>query len=295
MSPGAQLQAIRTQNGTIPNSSLHIRSITPQSRSLARLAILHGYGDHSGRYSHFMTHLAQRGIACHALDFTGHGLSRGRRGFVRSWDQFLSDTQTFLRAEMFERGEAPLFLLGHSHGALVLAMAGIEGLLAAHNPAGCIFSAPYFQNRVRVRRAKLALARVCNHVIPWLPIRSGIPAQWLSSDPSMMAERDADPLALRIATPRWFMTMQAAQRRALAQARLFTHPMLMLIPGADPIANPAASEQFFLECGSADKEIHRYPAMMHEILRESGREAIFDRIVDWIIHRNTVKAHERDG
>ena len=100
--------------------TLHRRAVVAPSPAFARLAILPGYGDHSGRYVEFMRWMARRGVTCHALDFRGHGLSAGRRGFVRRWDEFLDDLNAFL-AQPALAGDGPLFVLGHSHGGLVVA------------------------------------------------------------------------------------------------------------------------------------------------------------------------------
>jgi len=73
------------------------RSALPVSRPWARLLIVHGYGEHCGRYVHFMQWLAERGVACEAIDLRGHGRSPGRRGFVRRWEEYLDDLQAFLQ------------------------------------------------------------------------------------------------------------------------------------------------------------------------------------------------------
>src|SRR5947209_4783068 len=79
----------------------------------ATLVFVHGYGDHSGRYLHFLEWLARRGVACHAFDLRGQGQSTGRRGFVRRWEDYLEDLASFfaldaLRAELNDG--RPLFL-----------------------------------------------------------------------------------------------------------------------------------------------------------------------------------------
>src|SRR3954468_14516314 len=88
-------------SGTITTSDglqLFRRGVTPADpgHSTARLALLHGYGDHSGRYLHFMRWLAGRGVACHSFDFRGHGRSPGLPVYVRRWDEYLDDLAAFL-------------------------------------------------------------------------------------------------------------------------------------------------------------------------------------------------------
>src|SRR3954468_8280347 len=117
---------------------------------LARMLVFHGYGDHSGRFAHFQRWLATRGVASDAFDFRGHGRSGGKRGFVRRWDEYLDDVQAILAAcrpvwSSENLAQLPLFVLGHSHGGLILAAAGIRGVLREDEVAGCIMSGPYLK------------------------------------------------------------------------------------------------------------------------------------------------------
>src|SRR5205807_10470574 len=86
-------EKIRSTESFIPGGAgkLFYRSVMPAGTAWARLALLHGYGDHCGRYLHLFKWLAERGVACHAIDFRGHGRSEGKRGFVRRWEEFLDD------------------------------------------------------------------------------------------------------------------------------------------------------------------------------------------------------------
>src|SRR5262249_43102164 len=143
------------------------RWVTPPNPRAA-LALVHGYGDHSGRHAHFLRFLAENGIAAHAFDLQGQGRSPGPRGFVRHWEDYLLDLDAFLALPEIRGARDPLFLLGHSHGALVLCAAAILGM--GENLAlarGCILTSPFFRNRMRVPRYKKLIARAVNPVLPW--------------------------------------------------------------------------------------------------------------------------------
>src|SRR6266516_2676582 len=94
---------------------LFYRSVMPSGAAWARLALLHGYGDHCSRYLHFFRWLAERSVACHAIDFRGHGRSDGKRGFVRRWGEFLDDADALMEQAGMKKGDGPpSFVLGHS-------------------------------------------------------------------------------------------------------------------------------------------------------------------------------------
>jgi lysophospholipase len=266
-----------------PGGPLHVRTaLSPRDTVFARLAILPGYGDHSGRYAEFMRWLAARGVTCHALDFRGHGLSAGRRGYVRRWDEFLDDLQAF-RSHVTSRPgepEVPTLLLGHSHGGLVAATAGVRGLL--DSVAGCVLTSPFLRSLIHVPRWKLSAARAANACIPWLRMRSGLQPEMMTHDPAMAEESRGDQLLVRCATPGWYFSMLETQTSTRASAAAFTRPLLLLAGSEDAIADPRAAEAFCAVPGAADKTFRLLPGQRHELLRESERAATFAMILDWI-------------
>src|SRR5215207_3074328 len=104
--------AVSERSVTRGVGALHLRTARAPGEAVAILAILPGYGDHSGRYIELMRWMAARGVTCHALDFRGHGRSAGRRGYVRHWDEFLDDLKTFLKTVAHDdarRGTTPTY------------------------------------------------------------------------------------------------------------------------------------------------------------------------------------------
>jgi lysophospholipase len=262
---------------------IYFRSMSPAGAAWARIGLLHGYGDHCSRYMHFYRWLAERGVASCAIDFRGHGRSEGKRGFVARWEEFLDDFQAMMqRPEINPRQGPPIFLVAHSHGGLVAATAAIRG---QNSVAGIIFSCPYFKSGVPVPWYKMMAGRLANLCAPAVRIRSGLRPEWLCCDEEMVQDSINDPFGLRIATPRWFITMQEAQRQAMEKAAEFKLPMLMLIGKKDRVAVPEVGEEFYARAGSGDKTLRVYPEMLHEVLREKGREGIFEEILGWMRSR----------
>jgi alpha-beta hydrolase superfamily lysophospholipase len=222
-------------------------------------------------------------VACHAIDFRGHGRSEGKRGFVRGWDEFLEDSDALMEHAGLKSGDGPpVFMLGHSHGALVLAMAGIKGMSGVR---GTIFTCPYFKSGVAVPWYKMMLGRVANRCLPSIPIRSGLQPEWLCRDPELIEDSRNDPMGHHVATPRWFLTMLEAQREVMERAGEFKLPMLMLVGKSDCIAVPEVAEEFYRRAGSGEKKILVYPQMLHEVLREPEREEVFGEILAWMKSR----------
>lgn len=283
----AVTNVVRADEGAFaaPGATLYRRSIGPAGPAPAgaRLAIVHGYGDHAGRYDELMTWLARRGVACHAVDLRGHGRSTGRRAYVARWGDYLDDLRAFLHIPELRDapGQPPLFLMGHSHGGLIVAAAGVRKLLPAHI-AGCVLSAPYFVNRLRVPAVKVAAAHVLNAIVPWLKVASGMRPEMMSGDARLVEASRNDPLLVHGATPRWFVVHRPVQADVRARAVEFTRPLLVLYGDADPIADPRGALEFHARAGSSCKAIIGYPGFRHEPLREAGRERVFADVLAWI-------------
>jgi len=267
--------------------TLHYRAVKPAGEAWARLVLVHGYGEHLGRHLHFLRWLAERGVECHALDLRGHGLSQGLRGYVTRWEEYLDDLQVLLdhgNVPVQKEGSTPLFVLGHSHGALVVAAAVIERSLTAD---GVILTAPYFRSRMYVPRWKRVLAHTLSGVLPRLAIPSGLQGEWMTSDAEMIRDSQEDPLSLHAATARWYTTMLRKQVQMLERASEFRLPLLVLMGDVDPVADPVSAHDFYERAGSLDKEFHLFPQLLHELLRESDREQLFRQILEWMQSRSS--------
>ncbi len=282
--PTDELLPTQSDEGTFPSGgfTLFRRSVMPaEMPSWARLLFIHGYGEHSGRYRHFYQWLAERGVASHAVDLRGQGRSTGQRGFVRDWYEYVEDVSATLQQE-FVAGSGPLFILGHSHGGLVVTAAVLRGLDAAR---GYILSAPYYRSRVPVPLIKQWAGRALNPICPSLRIPSGLDSAWMTSDPAMREDSRKDPLIVGTATPRWYCGAMAAQAEVMRHRADFRRPFLALVGDADPVSDPTAVHEFYVDAGAPDKAERIYPHLLHEILRETDRERIFQDILEWMRER----------
>jgi alpha-beta hydrolase superfamily lysophospholipase len=96
---------------------LYYQAWRPEGEPKAALAVVHGYGEHSGRYLNLVNYFAPRGYALYAYDLRGHGQSAGQRGHIHHFNEYLTDTDTFLkRIDCFRVcGRAPRRVAGADH------------------------------------------------------------------------------------------------------------------------------------------------------------------------------------
>lgn len=245
----------------------------------AVVRIVHGLGEHGGRYAPLAETLRERGIASYALDLRGHGVSEGIRGHVTSFERFLDDMEAFARETPTE---APTFLLGHSLGGLIALRAAETG--RAGRLAGAILSAPAVALAKRASVWTHAGASVLSRIAPAVGLSNGIDPADLSRDPEAVAAYRSDPLIHDRITPRLYIEMLAAMRAASEAAAEVRLPVLLLAPGDDRITSVPAAQAVASSFAGA-VEIRSYAGYFHESLNERECETVLADIVAWLEKR----------
>ena len=246
------------------------------------VALLHGYAEHLGRQSEIMRALAAGGYTVHLLDCRGHGQSGGKRAHVDRFAEYLSDLEIFLGRVREQAAGAPVFLLGHSHGALI----AVRYLLDHPEVVrGVVLASPYFRLKLRVSPLKIVAGKLVSRVLPSLPMRNELKPEQLTRDVRIQNATRADPLYQQIATPRWFTESSEAQETVLRRATEFVTPFLLLIGSADPISDPAAAREFYEHATSNDKQLKEYDGLLHELFHEPERDLVFRDVVGWLDER----------
>jgi lysophospholipase len=244
----------------------------------AALVLLHGFGEHSGRYGHVAAWFAARGIAVFALDQRGHGLSPGTRGHIARFAQYLSDVVALRKLVAAEAGVGPQLVLGQSFGGLV-ALRFLETSPAGI--AGAILTSPFLAVEMKVPRWKVALANAIVDVLPSLPVPTGINLDHLCTDPAVVRAAREDPLTHTVMTPRAWRELMAAQRHVADERERVAVPLFFGLAGDDRIVSRLTTQRF---AGSlaGDVAVRVYDGMFHEILNEPRRGEVFADLAPWL-------------
>ncbi len=266
------------------NSADHLRLFwqryTP-AKARATVLVLHGGGDHSGRYPALTDALVRAGMQVALVDLRGHGQSDGRRWHVDTFQDNVADLDAFV-AKLSQDGVARdrLFVLGHSHGALV---AATWGLTRGRHVAGFVFSSPFFRLAFPAPLLKLLAAKTVGRLVPWMPVDAGLDLADLTTDVEAQRWTERDPLYCRKTTPGWYGAATGAQRELLRRAGEFRAPLLVLAAGEDRIADVAGAREFVAAAGSTDKRIVVYDGFRHEIFNEVRRSEPIGEAVAWFV------------
>jgi alpha-beta hydrolase superfamily lysophospholipase len=255
----------------------------PTTDARAAIAMVHGLGEHAGRYAALHDALVGAGFAIGAADLRGFGRSPGIRGHIDRWDDYRHDTAAIVALAGSLAPGRPLFLFGHSMGGLIVLdfalerPAGLAGVVAsgpALLPAG-------------VRRPLLEMmSRLLSVLAPRRTIELGLDASGISTDASVVADYLADPLVHGRVSMRWgaeiLRTMAATRERAAA----FGLPLLLMHGALDPINAPEGSRAFHAACGHPDRSLKRYARSRHEVHHDVDRAAFQSDLLRWLRERS---------
>lgn len=245
------------------------------------VSLVHGHGEHAGRYDHVIAALVDTGLAVYAADLRGHGRSAGPRGHVMAWSDYVDDVATTHAAAVADGLAAlPRFQLGHSMGGLV----AIHVALAKIAPlAGLILSAPLLALAMPVPAPKAIVGRLMSRVWPSLSLPTGLDANLISHDRSVVEAYQADPLVHGRASSRWFTEMLQAMASAHARAAELTMPVLLMHGSDDRLTSPEGSRR--LAARLPDVSFHELPGQYHEIFNEVDRDRPLGLMKEWLSRR----------
>jgi alpha-beta hydrolase superfamily lysophospholipase len=252
----------------------------PQARGA--VLIVHGLGEHSGRYRRLAQWFNQRGYAVRGYDQRGHGQTRGRRGALRHGDDLLEDLASVYNDYSSALPHAPL-LLGHSMGGLVAARAVLDGRVT---PPALLLSSPALRSWESPRMIRLA--GVLSRVAPNLPLRNGLVFDKLSHDAQVVADYRSDPLRHGWITPRLADFIFRAGASCIADGATLSVPALLLVADSDELVDPSGSRAFARKAASSGQLTTRFfSTLYHELFNEAepGRSQVLMQLADWLGRR----------
>ena len=249
----------------------------------AVVVLVHGVGEHSGRYPNLVLPLVADGFTVCAYDHRGHGCSPGPRGHVDRWRLYRDDLAAFLAVSAAREPTAPLVLFGHSMGSLVV-LDYLESPAAAAQPplAGAVVSGVALQPAGVGKPHQVVMARLLSRVAPRLVVDLGIRPDELTSDPAGFLAAVGDPLLSSKATVRWGAESMAALRRVKAGLSRVELPLLVLHGGDDPLNRPAGARELCDAVGSADTTLHIYPGVRHEPHNDTTHAQVAADVSTWL-------------
>ena len=241
------------------------------------VCLIHGLGEHLGRYQHVAHHLTQHGFACYAYDQRGHGKTPGKRGHAQQQPLWI-DVENFMKKARADHLEVPMFLYGHSWGGNVVSNYLLRQ--PVHELTAAILTSPWFQLSFEPPAWQVKLGQMMSTIYPSFTQSNQLKEDFLSRDPQVGKDYREDPLVHDRISAGLFAGTLDSGRYALEHAHTIKIPTLVMHGTDDQITSYQASEAF---AASNDLiQLKLWPQYRHETHNEIGKEAVLQFITDWL-------------
>lgn len=261
---------------------LSLKIWLPAEHPKAALALIHGIGEHSGRYHHVARFFQARGYAIFALDLRGHGQSKGNRGHVARFGDYMADAQVLIDLAHEKTPDVPVFLVGHSMGGLITLAYTLKH---PDELSGIIVSSPGLRPILSVPGWKIFMGNLLSNLWPSFSMENGIDIRMVTRHPDVIAADGLDPLVHARVSARWFTEFNLTRTWVMEEANTLAVPALILQGGQDQVTDPHAAREIFERIGMDDKHHIEYPELYHEIFNEPEQEDVFHDIEAWLTPR----------
>jgi acylglycerol lipase len=263
----------------VRKANIYYQGWLPEGNVKAVLLVIHGLGEHSGRYMNVVNHFVPLGYAVYGLDHIGHGKSEGTREFVENFEDYTNTLTIYYNLVKGWQTGAPVFLLGHSMGGLIASY-----YLLDHQAdfRGAVISAPSIKVGDNISQATITLGKILSVLAPKAGLLA-LDANGVSRDPEVVAAYVNDPLVFHGKTPaRLAAELLKAMLRVTAEVGKISLPFMVVQGGEDRLVDPAGAQMLYDKASSKDKTIKIYEGLHHEVFNEPERARVLKDVETWL-------------
>jgi len=272
---------------TEPNTNMndditfYMQGWEPEGKPKAIVCLIHGLGEHTGRYAHVGKAFNDAGYALFGFDLRGHGQTGGARGHFPSLDVVLQDIRQFIGFQEQNNSGLPIFLYGHSLGGLLTLAYAIQhpdGL------KGVIVTGSALRSALQEQKGKIMMARILGTLAPAMTIPSGLEAAAISRDQKVVDTYINDPLVHDKTSLGLGKAALTAIDLCFSHAREFIPPLLIMHGKMDRLTYPSGSEDFAKLAGETNKDVtlKLWDGLYHEIHNEPEQAEVFKVMIEWL-------------
>lgn len=263
------------------NTTFYVQGWESDAPPKAIIALVHGIGEHTGRYAHVGKAMTDAGYALVGFDLRGHGKSGGARGHFPSLDAVMQDIRQFFQFLSGRYPIIPQFLYGHSLGGLLALTYALQNKAALK---GVMVTGSALRSALQEQKAKLAMARILGSLAPAMIIPTGLDAKTISRDTSVVDKYTNDPLVHDKASLGLGKAALTAIDLCFARAREFAYPLLIMHGQADALTYPSGSEDFARLAGEKNKDVtlKLWDGLYHEVHNEPEQAEVFKVMIAWL-------------
>ena len=259
----------------------YVRGWEPNIAPKALLALVHGLGEHTGRYLHVGKAITDAGYALVGFDLRGHGKSGGPRGHSPSLNAFVQDIRQFFRFLVQRYPDIPHFLYGHSLGGLLSLAYAIQYKDGLN---GVIVTGAALRSSLQEQKGKIAMVNLLGSLLPTITVPSGLEAGTISRDPDVVQKYINDPLVHDKTSLGLGKSALTAIDMCFLRAGEFSPPLLIMHGTDDKLTYPSGSEDFARLASEKNNDVtlKLWDGLYHEIHNEPEKAEVFKVMIEWL-------------
>jgi alpha-beta hydrolase superfamily lysophospholipase len=264
----------------VRNTNIYYQAWLPEGNVRAVMLLVHGLGEHCGRYMNVVNHFLPLGYAIYGFDHIGHGKSDGVREFVERFEDYTDTLSIFYDLVKDRQTGRLIFLVGHSMGGLIASY-----FLLDHQAKfqGAVISAPSIKVSDSISRATIVMGKILSIIAPKMGLMRVVDANNISRDPEVVRDYLNDPLVFRGKTPvRLGVELLKAMQCVTTGAEKITLPFIVLQGEDDKIIDPGGAQILYDKARSKDKNIKIYEKLYHEVFNEPERAIVLKDVETWL-------------
>lgn len=258
---------------------MYSKGWAPEKGPKGVICLIHGLGEHVGRYEHVGAAFTDAGYALLGFDLRGHGKSGGPRGHTPSLEAYFKDMDALLGEAARRYPSLPRFLYGHSLGGFLLPAYAI---MRKPSICGMIVSSPALRTALHKQKAKVMLARMMGSIAPAITLLSGLVPEQISRDPQVVSTYVNDPLVHNKVTTGFGLAALQAVDIDFSRASQLAIPTLLIICSADQLSYPSGGEEFSRLTPQGLVTLKKFEGLYHEPHNEPEKAEVFKTYIDWL-------------
>ncbi len=265
---------------SVDGTVLQGRSWKPEGKPKATLCLVHGFGEHSGRYDSWARKFCEHDIMVYSIDYRGHGKSEGKRGVVNSIAEINDDINAMLRRCKGSWRDIPNYIYGHSMGGLLV----LNFLMKRRSDfEGAIVTSPCLGLTKPLSPFKTKAIKYLDYIIPKRTFSAGISSEQMTQSSDLVEERESDELMHGRISVRLFNQVHERTVELNTVPQNVRIPIFMAHGLADPVTDPEATIRF-AEKYTPLTTFVGYENALHELHNEPVADELFDEIIKFMAH-----------
>lgn len=248
---------------------------TKERKPRGVIVMVHGAGEHHGRYDWLRKQFLSQGFHVVAGDLPGQGQNPKKRGHIDSFDEMIEAVSKWIdTAKAFD---CPVLLFGHSLGGLSVIRTLQEkqyrpnAVLLSSPCLGLFFPPPHW------------LTNMVKPLNTWAPsfrltVKKSTGNSLATRNEEILKRDASDPLIVKKVSIRWYFELEQAMDQAFKRVNQFPDvPLFIFQAGSDKIVDKHAVKKWFELLPIKRKHFKEWPWLYHEIFNEKERDEVFQQ------------------